>query len=74
MNIGDKVSFESKNNIIMIGIIIDKEVPRCKCKGMGNWVVSFEDGETKKIKKDDNKLKPYTIETFKNSLNFNFGK
>ena len=72
MNIGDKVRFESKNNGTMIGTIIDKEVPRCKCKGMGNWVIDFN-GEIKKIKTSDERLSLYNIEPTKNNLNFNFG-
>jgi len=74
MTIGDKVIFEDPFSDTMIGYIEGKEQPRCKCKGMSKWVVSFENGETKKIKEGDKRLKPYTIEPLKNNLNFNFGK
>jgi hypothetical protein len=60
MKIGDKVRFESKNNGTMIGIIIDNEIPRCKCKGMGRWVIDFN-GEIKKIQIGIHGLNPYDI-------------
>lgn len=73
MNIGDEVKYENSPSSTMIGIIVSKVQPRCKCKGMAHWVVSFENGVRKKIKIDDTRLKPYTIEPIKNNLNFNFG-
>ena len=44
----------------MIGTIIDKEVPACKCKGMGRWIIDFN-GEIKKIKISDQRLSLYNI-------------
>lgn len=71
MNIGDKVKFEDAFSDTMIGVIINKELPACKCKGKGNWIVTF-DGEIKKIKINDIRLSLYTIEPSKNSLKFSF--
>ncbi len=72
MKIGDKVKFEDTFSDTMYGIIVSKEVPRCKCKGMGKWVVDFN-GETKYIKEGDPRLSIYNMEPNKNGLNFNFG-
>lgn len=71
MKIGDKVRFESKNNGTMIGTIIDKEVPRCKCKGMGKWIIDFN-GEIKKIEINVHGLKPYDINPKMGNLKHSF--
>lgn len=71
MNIGDKVRFESKNNGTIIGTIIDKEVPRCKCKGMGKWIIDFN-GEIKKIQIGIHGLTPYNINPKMGSIKHSF--
>lgn len=71
MKIGDKVKYENSFSDTMIGTIINKEVPACKCKGMGRWVIDFN-GEIKKIKITDERLSIYNIEPNKNNLNFKF--
>lgn len=38
MDIGDKVLLRDGRH----GVIINKEVPSCKCKGQGNWVIRIE--------------------------------
>ena len=58
MKIGDKVIFEDPFNGTLIGTIIDKDVPSCKCKGRGYWIVDF--GESgKRIKIGDKRLSLY---------------
>ena len=42
MTIGDKVIFEDPLNDTLIGEIVDKNQPRCKCKGKGHWLVDFD--------------------------------
>jgi hypothetical protein len=73
MNIGDKVKYENSFSDTMIGVIVSKEQPTCKCKGMGKWVIDFN-GEIKKIKISDERLSLYNIEPTMTNLNFNFGK
>tara|TARA_R110000822_G_scaffold130828_6_gene267515 strand:+ start:395 stop:577 length:183 start_codon:yes stop_codon:yes gene_type:complete len=58
MKIGDNVIFEDPLSETLYGIIINKEVPRCKCKGMGEWNIDFN-GEIKKIKIGDKRLNLY---------------
>jgi len=66
MKIGDKVIFEDPLSETLYGIIITKEVPRCKCKGKGEWVIDFNEyeppvsSEIKKIKIGDKRLSLYT--------------
>jgi hypothetical protein len=38
MEIGNKVLLSDGQ----IGTIINKEVPSCKCKGQGNWVIEIK--------------------------------
>jgi hypothetical protein len=71
MEIGDKVKFEDSFSNTVYGIIVGKEIPRCKCKGMGKWIVDFN-GETKYIKIGDIRLSPHNMEPSKSSLGFNF--
>ena len=61
MTIGDKVIFEDPLNDTLIGKIVDKNQPRCKCKGKGHWLVDF-DGEVTKIKIGDSRLSLYEEE------------
>jgi hypothetical protein len=58
MKIGDTVIFEDPLSETLYGIIINKEVPRCKCKGKGKWSIDFN-GEIKKIKIGDKRLSLY---------------
>jgi hypothetical protein len=55
MNIGDRVKLEDTFSETLYGVIINKEVPRCKCKGKGEFTVDFN-GDIKKIKIDDKRL------------------
>jgi hypothetical protein len=55
MNIGDRVKLEDTFSKTLYGVIINKEVPRCKCKGKGEFTVDFN-GDIKKIKIDDKRL------------------
>lgn len=71
MEIGDKVKFEGGSSNFMYGTIVNKIVPRCKCKGMGKWVIDFN-GEIKQVKIGDIRLSPHNIEPSKSSLGFNF--
>jgi hypothetical protein len=71
MKIGDKVKFEYTTSNVMYGTIVSKEVPRCKCKGIGKWVIDFN-GETKHIKIGDIRLSPHNMGPKKSSLGFNF--
>jgi len=71
MNIGDKVKFEDTFSDTMIGVIIGKEVPRCRCKGKGMWVIDF-DGEIKKIKLEDERLQLYNINPKTGSIKHSF--
>ena len=57
MKIGDKVKFEDPLNDTLIGTIIDKITPSCKCKGQGEWVIDFEDYGKRSIKLNDVRLK-----------------
>lgn len=70
MDIGDKVIFKDPFSDTLIGFIMGKSQPKCKCKGMGHWHVDF-DGKIIKIKMGDNRLSRY-IGPDKNSLEFNF--
>jgi len=38
MEIGNKVRLKDGQ----IGTIINKEVPSCKCKGQGDWIIEIE--------------------------------
>jgi hypothetical protein len=71
MEIGDNVKFEDSFSNTMYGIIVSKQVPKCKCKGMGTWLIDFN-GEIKKVKIGDIRLSLHDIEPNKNKLNFNF--
>ena len=55
MNLGDKVKFEDPLGETLYGVIKDKIVPRCKCKGKGEFMIDFN-GVTKRIKIGDNRL------------------
>jgi hypothetical protein len=70
MEIGNNVKFED-HFFTMYGTIVNKIVPRCKCKGMGKWVIDFN-GEIKQVKIGDIRLSPHKIEPSKSSLGFNF--
>ena len=61
MKVGDKVIFEDPFNDTLIGEIVGKEQPRCKCKGKGHWLIDFG-GEIVKIKIGDNRLLLYEEE------------
>ena len=71
MTIGDKVRLEDPFSDTLVGEIVDIKRPRCKCKGMGHYVVDFG-GETKEIKIDDKRLNLYNMESNKMSLGFKF--
>jgi hypothetical protein len=70
MEIGDNVKFEDHFST-MYGIIVSKLVPKCKCKGLGKWVIDFN-GEIRQVKIGDIRLSPHNIEPSKSSLVFNF--
>ena len=71
MNIGDKVKFEDPFSDTLIGEIVSINRPRCKCKGMGHYIIDFGT-ETKQIKIDDKRLSLYNIEPNKGPLGFKF--
>ena len=58
MNIGDKVKFEDPFSETLIGEIVSVNKPKCKCKGLGHYIVDF-DGETRQIKLGDERLSLY---------------
>ena len=72
MEIGDKVRINDPISGILYGYILEKRVPRCKCKGMGEWVIMLENETTKRIKIGDPKLSPHNMKPNKVSLGFNF--
>lgn len=71
MEVGDSVVFEDPFSETLYGVIISKIVPRCKCKGIGEWVVDFG-GVEKRVKIDDKRLRLNKIEPQKGSMGFNF--
>jgi hypothetical protein len=71
MTIGDKVRFEDPFSGTLTGEIVNIKRPRCKCKGMGYYIVDF-DGETREIRIEDKRLSLYSMEPNKTSLKFNF--
>jgi hypothetical protein len=71
MTIGDKVRFEDPFSDTLIGEIVNIKRPRCKCKGMGYYIVDFG-GATIEIKIEDKRLSLYSMEPNKISLKFNF--
>jgi hypothetical protein len=71
MTIGDKVKFEDPFSDTLFGEIILIKRPRCKCKGMGHYIVDFGD-DTKEIKIGDKRLSLYSMEPNKTSLGFKF--
>jgi hypothetical protein len=58
MNVGDKVKFEDPFSETLIGEIVSVNKPKCKCKGLGHYIVDF-DGETRQIKLGDERLSLY---------------
>ena len=58
MNIGDKVKFEDPFSETLIGEIVSVNKPKCKCKGLGHYIVDF-DVETRQIKLGDERLSLY---------------
>ena len=69
MKIGDKVKLEDPINGTLIGIIIDKITPSCKCKGSGEWVVDFEDHGKRSIKVKNSKFWKNKL-LWKSDINF----
>jgi len=72
MKIGDKVKFEDPLNDTLIGTIIDKITPSCKCKGRGEWVINFEGYGKRSIKLNDVRLTKIANKTEVNKLGFKF--
>lgn len=63
MKIGDRVKYESDAHInngrkYVYGIIVSDITPTCRCKGRGEWVVSFDDldGQNIPVSKRGTKL------------------
>lgn len=71
MTIGDKVRLEDPFSDTLVGKIVGIKRPRCKCKGMGHYIVDFGD-DTKEIKIGDKRLSLYSMEPNKTSLGFKF--
>ena len=72
MKIGDKVKFEDPLNDTLIGTIIDKITPSCKCKGQGEWVIDFEGYGKRSIKVSDIRLTKIGDKPKTNKLGFKF--